>query len=76
LIAEGYASKQISGLLSLTKKTVEKHRQTLMGKVDRHNIATLARYAVATGVMELNAPPTIPQLAAHRFAVRQVVKWT
>ena len=54
LIAERYPSKQIAPLLSLSKKTVEKHRQTLMKKLDRHNIATLTRYAVETGVVELN----------------------
>jgi DNA-binding NarL/FixJ family response regulator len=54
LIAERYPSKQIAALLSISKKTVEKHRQTLMKKLDRHNVATLTRYAVETGVVELN----------------------
>jgi DNA-binding NarL/FixJ family response regulator len=57
LIAEGYASKQIAALLSLSKKTVEKHRQSLMGKAGCHNIATLTIYAVAHGVVELNNTP-------------------
>jgi DNA-binding NarL/FixJ family response regulator len=57
LIAEGYASKQIASLLSLALKTVEKHRQTLMNKVDCRNIATLTRYAVANGIVTVNNTP-------------------
>jgi DNA-binding NarL/FixJ family response regulator len=54
LIAEGYSSKQMAGLLSVSIKTVEKHRQTVMNKLDIHEIATLTRYAVSTGVVESN----------------------
>jgi DNA-binding NarL/FixJ family response regulator len=53
LIAEGYSSKQIAGLLCLSVKTVEKHRQALMAKLDLHRIATLTRYAVDQGMIEL-----------------------
>jgi hypothetical protein len=54
LIAEGHVTKQIAGLLSVSIKTVEKHRQTLMEKLDLHNIASLTRYAVSSGVIESN----------------------
>lgn len=54
LIAEGYATKQIASLLSLSIKTVEKHRQDLMNTLNIHNIATLTRYAVSSGVVESN----------------------
>jgi DNA-binding NarL/FixJ family response regulator len=57
LVAEGYCTKQIAGLLSIAEKTVEKHRQSLMGKLNRHNIANLTRYAVANGVVELIDTP-------------------
>lgn len=57
LIAEGYATKQIAGLLSLSIKTVEKHRQGLMSTLNIHNIATLTRYAVSSGVVESNRVP-------------------
>ena len=57
LIAEGYASKQIAGLLSLSNKTVEKHRQSLMQKLNCHKVAALTRYAVANGVVALNNTP-------------------
>jgi len=56
LIAEGYSSKQIAGLLSLSSKTVEKHRQSLMNKLHIHKIAALTRYAVAEGIIESSGP--------------------
>lgn len=52
LIAEGYSSKQIAGRLSVSIKTVEKHRQALMDKLDIHEIASLTRYAVSLGVVD------------------------
>jgi DNA-binding NarL/FixJ family response regulator len=58
LIAEGYATKQIAGLLSLSIKTVEKHRQDLMNTLNIHNIASLTRYAVSSGVVESNRIPS------------------
>ena len=57
LIAEGHITKQIAGLLSVSIKTVEKHRQTLMEKLDLHNIASLTRYAISSGVIESNGVP-------------------
>jgi len=57
LIAEGYATKQIADLLALSIKTVEKHRQDLMNTLNIHNIASLTRYAVSSGVVESNRVP-------------------
>jgi len=57
LIAEGYATKQIADMLSLSIKTVEKHRQDLMNMLNIHNIASLTRYAVSSGVVESNRLP-------------------
>src|SRR5882672_3344736 len=54
LIAEGYANKQIAGELGLSVKTVEKHRQQVMQKLDIHNIAGLVRHAVEKGIIESN----------------------
>lgn len=52
LVAEGKLNKQIADVLSLSIKTVEKHRQQLMNKLNIHDIAGLTRYAVAHGVVE------------------------
>jgi len=60
LIAEGYSTKQIAGVLSVSTKTVEKHRQAVMDKLGIHNIASLTRYAISTGVVDLNGPPVWP----------------
>jgi DNA-binding NarL/FixJ family response regulator len=54
LIAEGYANKQIADELGLSVKTVEKHRQQVMQKLDIHNIPGLVRHAVAKGIIENN----------------------
>ncbi len=55
LIAEGKANKHIAVELSLSIKTVEKHRQQLMNKLNVHEIAGLTRYAIAKGVIKAGA---------------------
>lgn len=58
LIAEGKANKEIAAELNIGVKTVEKHRQRLMEKLDIHNTAGLTRYAIATGVIESSVQAT------------------
>jgi DNA-binding NarL/FixJ family response regulator len=52
LIAEGKANKQTAAELRISIKTVEKHRQRLMTKLDIHDVAGLTRYAIAIGSIE------------------------
>jgi len=52
LIAEGHANKQTAAELGISIKTVEKHRQALMGKLHIHDTAGLTRYALAAGIIE------------------------
>src|ERR1041384_650372 len=52
LIAEGKPNKQVAAELGVSFKTVDKHRQHLMAKLDIHDIAGLTRYASAEGIME------------------------
>src|SRR4030042_1456509 len=52
LIAEGKANKQIARELGISIKTVEKHRQHLMSKLDLHDTAGITRYAIAAGIIE------------------------
>lgn len=59
LVAEGYANKQIAATLGISIKTVEKHRQQLMNKLDIHDTAGLTRHAIATGVIECGVRLTI-----------------
>jgi DNA-binding NarL/FixJ family response regulator len=76
LIAEGFANKQAAGLLGLSIKTVEKHRQSLMAKLSIHKTASLTSYAIFNGVIESTRPPisplrpalTEPQLSKTKFA--------
>ncbi len=52
LIAEGLPNKQIAEVLGLSIKTVEKHRQDLMVKLNLHNTAGLTRFAIEHGLVE------------------------
>lgn len=52
LVAEGSANKQVAAELGISIKTVEKHRQHLMDKLNIHDTAGLTRYAIAAGVIE------------------------
>ena len=52
LIAEGFANKQIAAELGLSVKTIEKHRQQVMNKLDIHDTAGLVRHAAAKGIIE------------------------
>jgi DNA-binding NarL/FixJ family response regulator len=59
LIAEGKANKQTAAQLGISIKTVEKHRQSLMTKLDIHDVAGLTRHAIAIGSIEgRNRSPT------------------
>jgi DNA-binding NarL/FixJ family response regulator len=52
LIAEGRSNKESASQLHISIKTVEKHRQSLMEKLNIHDTAGLTRHAVATGIIE------------------------
>jgi len=52
LIAEGQANKQIAAELSISIKTVEKHRQQVMNKLNIHDVAGLTRHAMSKGIIE------------------------
>lgn len=58
LIAEGKANKQTADELHISIKTVEKHRQSLMEKLNIHDTAGLTRYAIAAGVIESSVQTT------------------
>ena len=59
LIAEGKANKETAAELGIGIKTVEKHRQHLMEKLDIHDTAGLTRYAIAAGIIESSVQVTI-----------------
>ena len=57
LIARGQPNKEIAYTLGVSIKTVEKHRQAVMDKLDVHDIAGLIRYAMAKGLV--GSPPRL-----------------
>jgi DNA-binding NarL/FixJ family response regulator len=56
LIAEGFSNKQIAAELIISIKTVEKHRQQVMNKLNIHDVAGLTRYAISKGMVEQAVP--------------------
>lgn len=64
LVAEGHTNGEIASLLRISPRTVETHRANLMRKLDLHNQAELARFAVERGVLGSSASsPTTPDLS-------------
>jgi DNA-binding NarL/FixJ family response regulator len=59
LIAEGKANKETASELGISIKTVEKHRQNLMSKLNIHEISGLTRYAIGAGIIESSVQLTI-----------------
>jgi DNA-binding NarL/FixJ family response regulator len=59
LIAEGKANKETAAELGIGLKTVEKHREHLMEKLDIHDTAGLTRYAISAGIIESSVQLTI-----------------
>jgi DNA-binding NarL/FixJ family response regulator len=59
LIAEGKANKETAAELGIGMKTVEKHREHLMEKLDIHDTAGLTRYAIEAGIIESSVQLTI-----------------
>jgi DNA-binding NarL/FixJ family response regulator len=59
LIAEGKANKESAAELGISIKTVEKHREKLMSKLDIHDTAGLTRYAISAGIIENSVQLTI-----------------
>ena len=51
LLGEGYQNKEISDMLHISVKTVEKHRANIMSKLDLHNAAALTAYAIDHGLV-------------------------
>jgi DNA-binding NarL/FixJ family response regulator len=59
LIAEGKANKETASELGISIKTVEKHRENLMAKLNIHDTAGLTRYAISAGIIESSVQVTI-----------------
>lgn len=53
LVAEGHHHQQIADLLSISVRTVDTHCNNIMRKLDLHDRASLATYAIKNGIVIL-----------------------
>jgi DNA-binding NarL/FixJ family response regulator len=60
LLAEGGRNKEMAEKLGISIKTIEKHRQTLMNKLNLHEPAGLTMYAIANGMVLCGGPSLVP----------------
>jgi DNA-binding NarL/FixJ family response regulator len=59
LVVEGVGNKGVARELRISVKTVEKHRQRVMRKLDLHDVTALVRYAVSAAVLECRQPDVL-----------------
>ena len=59
LVAEGLSNKQSASELHISIKTIDKHRQSVMDKLDIHGTAGLTRYAISAGMINVGARLTV-----------------
>lgn len=55
LVAEGHTNASIANQLTISVKTVEKHRANLMSKLGVEDLATLIRIAIIRGYIFLDS---------------------
>jgi len=55
LVAEGHTTKAIAKKLDISAKTAEAYRGELMKALDIHDIASLTRYAIRTGLVSADS---------------------
>ena len=54
LVGEGYTAEEVSDKLSISIRTVEKHRSNLMKKLEVRNHADMIRFALQRGLIPLD----------------------
>jgi DNA-binding NarL/FixJ family response regulator len=50
-IVDGHTNKAIAAQLGISRRTVEAHRESLMRKLEIHNVAGLTRFALEAGLL-------------------------
>jgi DNA-binding NarL/FixJ family response regulator len=53
LIAEGLSNKQAASRLGISVRTVEKHRERIMAKLNLHSVVELTKYAIMRQMIQL-----------------------
>ena len=56
LIAQGFTNREMAVKLDISIKTIEKHRQQVMNKLNIHEVAGLTRFALAQGMVDRREP--------------------
>ena len=54
MLVEGVRAKEIAARLSLSPKTVDTYRASLMRKLDIHDVPSLVKYAIQHKVTQLD----------------------
>ena len=52
LISQGRTGKEIAAQLQISARTVDRHRENLMAKLNLHNRAALVKYAIRKGLID------------------------
>jgi DNA-binding NarL/FixJ family response regulator len=55
LIAKSFSTREIAAKLTISVKTAENHRTNLMRKLDLHDVASLTRYSINNGLVQLGS---------------------
>ncbi len=53
-IAEGYTNREIAEALVISVRTVDRHRENVMRKLDLHNRVALVKYAIKKGLISVD----------------------
>jgi len=53
LIAQGLSNNEIADQLVISAKTVDRHRENIMRKLNLHNRVDLVKYALRKGLIDL-----------------------
>jgi len=65
-VAAGHSNKVVARELSLSVKTVEKHRANLMRKLELHNAAGIARFALNHNLISIDGSTVVEGLPGAR----------
>jgi two-component system response regulator NreC len=52
MLAEGASNQEIAESLVISPKTVERHRENIMRKLNLHSRSELVRYAIRKGIIK------------------------
>jgi two-component system response regulator NreC len=54
LVAQGNTTPRIAEVLDLSPKTISRHRERIMNKLNMHSTAELVKFAIRTGLVRVN----------------------